>query len=160
MRVFILTGILTPLFGTDLDYILPQHLFEGGYDKALKRLNNKKIRNETVEYLKTNYSIADASAIVISSVASSKNWFLGKSLTDIVDKNDPDFWLKIIDFLIDINFEADAVFFLMDEHNLRKIISHPFAIIGSDSSVKSYDEPDNPHPRTYGTFPEFLRIGN
>ncbi|MCD6460921.1 hypothetical protein J7L67_09700 [bacterium] len=46
----------------------------------------------------------------------------------------------------------------MDETNLRKIISHPSAIIASDSSVKSYDEPDNPHPRTYGTFPEFLNL--
>jgi len=145
-------------FCTDLDFILPQNLFEGGYAKALERLKDKKIINETVEYLKTKFSIDDASAIHISSTSASKNSFLGKSLTDIVDRRDPDFWLKIINFLIEINFEADAVFFLMDKNNLRKIISHPFAIIGSDSSVKSYVEPGKPHPRVYGTFPEFLRL--
>ena len=145
-------------FCTDLDFILPQNLFEGGYTEASQRLKDTQIRNEIIEYLKENFSIDDASAIRISSISKSKGEFLGKTLTDIADKNSPDFWAEILNFLIDINFEADAVFFLMDEDNLRKIISHPFAIIGSDSSVKSYDEPDNPHPRTYGTFPEFLEL--
>ena len=99
-------------FCTDLDFILPQYLFEGGYAKAAQRLSDIKVKKEIAGYLKNKFSMDDASAIFISSTAKSKRKFLGKRLTDLTDKTDADFWIKIIDFLLEIKFKSDAVFFL------------------------------------------------
>lgn len=46
---------------------------------------------------------------------------------------------------------AGATYFLMDEADVRRILSHPDAMIGSDG----IDGP-HPHPRLWGTFPRVL----
>ena len=53
----------------------------------------------------------------------------------------------------------EMVEFIMDEDNLKKIISHPLWIAGSDgSAIAPYGilSSGKPHPRFYGTFPRIL----
>lgn len=45
-----------------------------------------------------------------------------------------------------------AVYFLMDEADVRRVISHPRAMIGSDGLPNDM----HPHPRLWGTFPRML----
>jgi N-acyl-D-amino-acid deacylase len=45
-----------------------------------------------------------------------------------------------------------AVYFLMDEADVRRIVSHPRAMIGSDGLPNDM----HPHPRLWGTFPRVL----
>ncbi|SDE67216.1 N-acyl-D-amino-acid deacylase family protein [Ruegeria marina] len=47
---------------------------------------------------------------------------------------------------------AGAVYFQMDECDLRRILSHPLTMIGSDGLVAD----PHPHPRAWGTFPRVL----
>lgn len=47
---------------------------------------------------------------------------------------------------------AGAVYFQMDEGDLRRILSHPLTMIGSDGLVAD----PHPHPRAWGTFPRVL----
>jgi N-acyl-D-amino-acid deacylase len=47
---------------------------------------------------------------------------------------------------------AGAIYFQMDEDDLRRIMSHPAAMIGSDGLPGM----PNPHPRLWGTFPRVL----
>lgn len=47
---------------------------------------------------------------------------------------------------------AGAIYFAMDEEDVRRILSHPEAMIGSDGLP--HDE--FPHPRLWGTFPRVL----
>jgi len=47
---------------------------------------------------------------------------------------------------------ASAIYFQMDEGDLRRIMSHPLAMIGSDGLPGT----PNPHPRLWGTFPRVL----
>lgn len=62
--------------------------------------------------------------------------------------------------------EADKLrtggfFFGMSEDNLRKILSLPWVMIGSDASLRATTgvlSDDHPHPRAYGTFPKFLKM--
>ena len=53
-----------------------------------------------------------------------------------------------------------AFFFGMSEENLAKIYSRPWIVPGSDASLRAPWGPlgaDHPHPRAYGTMPEFYR---
>ncbi len=45
-----------------------------------------------------------------------------------------------------------AIYFMMDEANVRRVLSYPYAMIGSDGLP--HDE--HPHPRLWGTFPRVL----
>lgn len=47
---------------------------------------------------------------------------------------------------------AGAVYFQMDEGDLRRILRHPLTMIGSDGLVAD----PHPHPRAWGTFPRVL----
>lgn len=47
---------------------------------------------------------------------------------------------------------AGAIYFMMDEADVRRVLSYPHAMIGSDGLP--HDE--HPHPRLWGTFPRVL----
>lgn len=47
---------------------------------------------------------------------------------------------------------AGAIYFQMDEQDVRRIMAHPLAMIGSDGLVHD----SHPHPRLWGTFPRVL----
>ena len=56
--------------------------------------------------------------------------------------------------------KTGAFFFGMSEENLDKILSRPWIVPGSDASLRAPWGPlgaDHPHPRAYGTMPEFYR---
>jgi N-acyl-D-aspartate/D-glutamate deacylase len=48
---------------------------------------------------------------------------------------------------------AIAVFFMMDEADVRRVLAHPLCMIGSDGIPSATGKP---HPRLYGTFPRVL----
>ena len=62
--------------------------------------------------------------------------------------------------LIEEKLRAGAIFSSMSEDNLRRFLSLPYAMIGSDSSARSMSGIDpvrgKPHPRGFGSFPRFL----
>ena len=47
---------------------------------------------------------------------------------------------------------AGAIYFAMDEGDVRRILSHPETMIGSDGLAHD----TNPHPRLWGSFPRVL----
>ncbi len=47
---------------------------------------------------------------------------------------------------------AGGIYFSMDEADVRRILSHPYAMIGSDGLPND----EHPHPRLWGTFPRVL----
>jgi N-acyl-D-amino-acid deacylase len=54
-----------------------------------------------------------------------------------------------------------AFFAGMSEDNMRRILSEPYVMPGSDASLRALSGPlsrDYPHPRAYGTMPRFLRM--
>jgi len=144
-------------FNTDLDWIIPQEIFDGGIDKAYEKLNRPSIKKDIAGILDQRFSIDDADNIVISDY-SAKTEYEGQKLTQIVNRQSKTFWLDVIDFILDARFGVEATFILMHTKNLKKIFSHSCAMVGSDSSLRPYDGSGCPHPRTYGTFPKFLRM--
>lgn len=47
---------------------------------------------------------------------------------------------------------AQAIYFAMDEEDVRRVLAHPRAMVGSDGIPGT----DAPHPRLWGTFPRVL----
>ena len=66
----------------------------------------------------------------------------------------------ICDILAKDGCKTGAFFFTMSEENLAKIYARPWIVPGSDASLRAPWGPlgeDHPHPRAYGTMPEFYR---
>ncbi len=70
--------------------------------------------------------------------------------------NGPDAVRKL---LISDDYETGIVGFAMDEDNLKRVLSHPLVMPGSDGNAVNpagVTGRGKPHPRFYGTFPRYL----
>jgi N-acyl-D-amino-acid deacylase len=146
---------------TDLDTILPSWVYEGGREKELERLKKSELQKKIKEeILDENPEIKFWENVNIASVSSEKNrWMEGKSLAYIAHREDSkpvDILLKI---LLEEKLKVSAIFLSMNEDNLRRFLSLPYVMIGTDSSARCTTGPThkgNPHPRGFGSFPKFL----
>jgi N-acyl-D-amino-acid deacylase len=144
---------------TDLDTIVPSWAYEGGVQEELKRLRNPEIRGKIVSGLRSR-SDKYWKGILISSVAKQENkWMEGGNIFDIAAKMGSRPFDAALDIIISEEARAGAIFFSMCETNLRRFLSLPYTMIGSDSSVRSFSGKTcwgKPHPRGFGSFPRFL----
>ena len=146
---------------TDLDTILPSWIYEGGADEELKRLKSPKVQEKIKrEILYEHPQKRYWGNIHISSLSSEKNrWMEGKSIASIArhENSEPvDILLKI---LCEEKLRVGAIFSFMNEDNLKRFLSLPYVMIGTDSSARCTCGPTHkgkPHPRGFGSFPRFL----
>ncbi len=144
---------------TDLDTVLPSWAFEGGHNKEISRLKNQ--REELAKDILKDYSrSSDWDKVVISSVSSDKNrWMEGKSISEISVAQGKTELLSVFDILLDEGIKVGAIFFTMNEDNLKSILKRPYCVIGTDSAVRSFSgitAKGMPHPRGFGSFPRIL----
>jgi N-acyl-D-amino-acid deacylase len=145
--------------GTDLDTILPSWVYEGGVDDELRRLRDP----ELVARIKSEIGQKGNEywgSVYISSVTRDENrWMEGENIFDISSRLGKSPVDLLIDIVIEERARAGAIFFSMNEDNLRQFLCLPYTMIGSDSSARSLSGPTrtgNPHPRGFGTFPRFI----
>jgi len=144
---------------TDLDVILPPWAHEGGRKKEIKRL--KTLQKRLAEdILKTYPEPTCWEKVRISSVNLGKNkWMEGKSLSEISRYLGKNPVKCLFDLLLEEELNVKAIFFLMNEDNLKTILRCPYTMIGSDSGARSFDgitARGTPHPRGFGSFPRVL----
>ncbi|MBI5051004.1 MAG: D-aminoacylase [Nitrospirae bacterium] len=147
--------------GTDLDAILPSWAYEGGHKEELKKLKSSRVQERIKEEILREHPEKDYwDNITISAVNLNRNkWMEGRKLSDIsgsMGKGPLEF---IFDFLIEEDLRVGAIFFSMNEDNLKLILKQPYTMIGSDSSARSFDgitARGKPHPRGFGSFPRIL----
>ena len=146
---------------TDLDTILPSWTYDGGTEKELRRLKNPEMREKIRKEILYEHPHSDYwKRVSVSSVSSQKNkWMEGKTLAFISGRIN----IKPVDALFKILIEeklrAGAIFSTMSEDNLRRFLSLPYTMIGSDSSARSASGitcEGKPHPRGFGSFPRFI----
>lgn len=144
---------------TDLDTVLPSWCYDGGVEEELRRLKDPKTR----EKIRTEISgKADSywKGIFVSSVTKTENrWMEGENIFDISSRMRKPPEDALIDITIDEKARTGAIFFSMSEDNLRRFLSLPYAMIGTDSSARSFSGPTctgKPHPRGFGSFPRFI----
>ncbi len=144
---------------TELDAVLPAWACEGGNEAEIVRLKDRSLREKIFEDVSRKDYLADE--VVVSSVASEKNRNLqGKTLSECAVIRNQSIRDTLFDLLLEENLKVEAFFFCMSDENLKKILRKKWVVIGSDSSVwdrGSKWDLRNPHPRSFGTFPKFIR---
>ena len=150
--------------GTDLDVVLPDWAQEGAAKAECERLKDPVMRQRIVDEL--NASDRDWSQVMIGGCWDEVNKrFSGKTVAEILGQETRDGRRGGVVHLGCSILAADACrsgafFFGMSEENLAKIYSRPWIVPGSDASLRAPWGPlgeDHPHPRAYGTMPEFYR---
>ena len=153
--------------GTDLDVVFPDWAGEGGCPAEVARLADAATRRRIIDEI--NASDRDWSTVMIGGTWAAENKkFSGKTIAEIVEGHStvgcrmscPSPGEVICDILALDGCKTGAFFFGMSEENLAKIYRCPWIVPGSDASLRAPWGPlgaDHPHPRAYGTMPEFYR---
>jgi len=143
--------------GTDLDVVLPDWAQEGGAPAEMLRLKDGALRSKMVGEM--NASGRDWSTVMIGGTWAAENKRLsGKTIAEILGDATPG--EVVCSILAADQCRTGAFFFGMSEENLAKIYSRAWIVPGSDASLRAPWGPlgaDHPHPRAYGTMPEFYR---
>ncbi len=94
---------------------------------------------------------ADLDAVMVASVRERRE-YEGKTISQIAEM----LGLPVPEALgriLEEERDAVAVFFTMDEDDVRRVLKHELCMIGSDGLPSASGKP---HPRLYGTFPRVL----
>ena len=147
---------------TDLDMLLLSWAWEGGNQKELDRLSDPDTKKKmTEEILSQNSDPEFWEKVMISSVKKEKNrWLEGKTLAEISSYKKAAPWEMLYDILCEDELGISAIFFFMNEDNLKQILLKDYVMIGTDSSARSVTgilRRGKPHPRGFGTYPRILR---
>ncbi|MCX5895909.1 MAG: D-aminoacylase [Proteobacteria bacterium] len=147
---------------TDLDALLPPWACEGGNEAEIKRLHMRADREKIFLYIIDGEEPEEVfNGIVIARVYNRQNKPLeGKTIVQAAGIRNQTVKDTFFDLLIEEELRVGALFFTMNEENLRKIYQKDYVMVGSDSSVWDVDGPlgdGKPHPRGFGTFPRVFR---
>ncbi len=147
---------------TGLDAVLPPWACAGGTDAELERIKPGAIREQIFKEMIERVTEKEiAETILISRVMSEKNRNLeGRFMGEAAEQRKQPVKETLFDLLVEEELEVDAIFFSMNEDNLKEILKKEYVMPGSDASVWGTAGPlakGRPHPRAFGTFPRVLK---
>jgi N-acyl-D-amino-acid deacylase len=151
--------------GTGLSACVPPAFAVGGLDALAQRLRDPDERKRIAAAIRTPstdwenlYLDAGGDGILIVGSTGADRSFDGRRLSDIAAERHADEVDTLLDLLtLDLTFSA--IYFMMDEENVRLGLQQPWVSIGSDAEAPALEPPwtEQPtHPRTYGTFARVL----
>ncbi|MBQ6137078.1 MAG: amidohydrolase family protein [Kiritimatiellae bacterium] len=144
--------------GTDLDIVLPDWAQEGAAPAEMKRLADPALRARIAAEI--DASDRDWSTVMIGGTWHEETKPLsGRTVAELLSgRTSPG---ELVCRVLELDgCKTGAFFFGMCEGNLDRILSMPWIVPGSDASLRAPWGPlgaDHPHPRAYGTMPEFYR---
>ena len=166
--------------GTDLDVVFPDWAGEGGIVAERERLADPATRVRIAAEL--DASDRDWSTVMIGGTwHDATRVFSGRTVDEIIKsgqsanpQNSNNQTIKqsnnqtittspgeLVCRILELDgCKTGAFFFGMSEDNLDRILAMPWIVPGSDASLRAPWGPlgkDHPHPRAYGTMPEFYR---
>jgi N-acyl-D-amino-acid deacylase len=146
---------------TGLAALLPDWFFTGGLKEQLIRLRDQAARRKLKIHVLSNHPQSDYwERVVISRVTREENSrFEGKSIAQAATLMKCDVLDFVLDMLLAEQMQVEALYFIMCEENLGKILCKPYVMVGSDSAGLADYGPlskGKPHPRAFGTFPRLI----
>ncbi len=153
---------------TYLDTILPPWARDGGMEKEMQRLRDPEARERMkAEFLDRDTpwenTIAEDGWEVISMVGFKKEAnrrFENRSVASVAVELGKDPADAAFDLLLDEELVLGAIFHEISEEDVKRVISHPLSMVGSDGESEAPYGPTGSsptHPRSYGTFPRAIR---
>ena len=141
-----------------LDSLLPAWAHEGGLEPTLERLRDPATRARLAAEGPANSRQLDQVFISLVQTAANK-WCEGLSVVEVAERRGVAPAEAVFALLLEEQARAAMISFTMDEADVRRVLSHPRATIGSDGLAVAPEGPlseGKPHPRFYGTFPRVL----
>jgi N-acyl-D-amino-acid deacylase len=148
-------------YSTGLSSFLPLWSRQGTNDEILSRLQDStQIPAITLYAESRGAAIGGWDRVLIASCASDngKQW-QGKTIQQCADSIGRPPFEFVRNILVQERMRVNIIGFAMLEENLKKVLSSPLVMIGSDgSSIAPYGVlgESKPHPRSYGTFARVL----
>ncbi len=141
--------------------LLPPWSLEGGVTSLMPRLKAPRQRERIIGGITDGIAgwenmvlHTGLDKIVVSSVQSTQRKSLvGKSIARIATEAQQDPIQLLLDLVEAENGAVSIITESMNEENMVRFLSLPFAMVGSDGSPNQ----GRPHPRLYGTFPRVIR---
>jgi dihydroorotase/N-acyl-D-amino-acid deacylase len=141
--------------------LLPPWSLEGGMEALIPRLRDPAQRRRIIKDMKDGIAgwenmvyNSGWDRIAVSSVQSRENKAAeGRSLAAIAAAREMDPFELVLDLVEVENGAVSIITESMNEENMVRFLTLPFAMVGSDGSPSR----GRPHPRLYGTFPRVIR---
>ncbi|MFN0053109.1 MAG: N-acyl-D-amino-acid deacylase family protein [Planctomycetales bacterium] len=147
-----------------LSQLVPPWAHEGGTGEMLGRLQNSETRQRIAREMAEgaddwpNFFQIDWDDIQITTASTPANRpFIGKKVGDVARARGCSGVEACLDLLLEERGSIGMINFIMDEEEMRRVLTHPLSMIGSDGfALDAADRKGQPHPRCYGCFPRVL----
>ncbi|MGD2129259.1 MAG: D-aminoacylase [Lysobacterales bacterium] len=153
--------------GTGLAASFPPWASDGGTQALLERLRDPETRERIVAEMRKDaddwenlYYGAGPDGVMIMGVEKDelKSWS-GRTVADIARERGTDPEETVVDMVLESDGAVSAMYFLMNEENVRKEIALPWVSFGSDAEAIAPEGEvleQATHPRAYGNFARLL----
>ena len=120
----------------------------------------KEISTDAKDWENIYLGSSGPSGILIGAVVNRdlETW-QGKRLSEIAAAQNKDALDALFDFIIADHGQTGAIFFMMNEDDMKAALKSPFVSICTDSGARANDGPlagSKSHPRGWGTYPRIL----
>ena len=148
---------------TGLSSRLPAWALDGGAEKATKLLKTPgEKRDAVLQLFREKYpNREDGDRLYIVGTGGRCPEVDGKTVGQLSEEWGMPVPEALLETLIRTGCRDDSIIFNMDEEDVMWLLAQEDIVIGSDASCRPFDpaaSDGKPHPRTYGTFPRFLRL--
>ncbi len=154
---------------TSLGASIPPKYHEGGKEAFIARLKDPKIRAQIRAELSPTggngfenmwRGVGGPEGVMVISVLNPQlKQYEGKTVAQIAQAQKKDPFEALLDLLIADNDNTGAVYFSMDESDVRLAMQQPWVSVGTDYGEVNPEGPlgeSKSHPRAYGSFPRIL----
>lgn len=149
--------------GTSLTARLPTWVQEGGGGELRKRLRNPVTRARVLRELKLGIPTRNSDpkdVMLLGFRTDSLNeLYRGKRLSEVAMFHKKNADETMLDLIVADKSGIAAIFFLISEDNVKRMLALPYVSISSDAGSIADEEPynvDPTHPRAYGSFARLL----
>ncbi len=153
---------------TALSACLPPWSLEGGTEKMMSRLRDAEVRkrlkreisNDTKEWENIYLGSGGPGGVLIGSVVNRDlDALQGKRLSQIAEEQGKDPLDALFDLMLADHGQTGAIYFMMNEDDMRAAMRAPFVSFCTDSGTRANDGPlagSKSHPRGWGSYPRIL----
>jgi dihydroorotase/N-acyl-D-amino-acid deacylase len=153
---------------TSLSACLPPWALEGGTEKMLARLRDpdirqrlkKEIASDAQDWENIYLGSGGASGVLIGSVVNRDlEPMQGKRVSQIAEEQKKEPLDALFDLILADRGQTSAIYFMMNEDDMRAAMRAPFVSFCTDSGSRATDGPlagSKSHPRGWGTYPRIL----